>query len=482
MAESFGRYEILDRIGVGGMAEVYRARAFGAEGFQKTLVLKKILPHLSDDPHFQSMFVDEAKIAVALQHQNVVQILDLGRIDHQLFIAMELVDGADLARTFIQARSRGIPWPQDVVFFIAKEALKGLHYAHTKLGADNHPLGVIHRDVSPANILLSFAGEVKIGDFGIAKAAEKSHTTRTGLVKGKIHYMSPEQLEGRPLDPRADVFGMGMVLHTLISGAHPLDNLQEVQVIDTIRHGVIPKPSELNPDISPELDALVMRAIEKDPARRYESAEAMGTAIEAYAQRNGMYLDGKSLAPFLRRVFEGTGLMRGSAARAQEAASAEASMVRAAVAAPSAEGLTILRTGSRGSQPDALRTGTDQVPRRSTTPPWLPLAAIGGAVIATIASVTILVGLSGHRGVSKAPTPTPTTRALTPSGNRGVLDFDVSPWAQVWIDGETRGSTPLVMQLDPGTHHLEYETPDGARHQRTVEIVRGETNTVRLGF
>lgn len=511
MGQAFGRYEILERIGVGGMAEVYLAKAYGVGGFHKNLVVKKILPHLSHDPRFRSMFVDEAKIAVHLQHQNVVQILDLGRIDDQLFIAMELVEGSDLARTFLVANKKDVALPLSVTLFIVKEALKGLHYAHTKTGPDGKPLGIIHRDVSPANILLSMAGEVKIGDFGIAKAAERSNTTKTGIVKGKLHYMSPEQLRARPLDPRCDVYGMGMVLHTMLSGKHPFEGLPEVDIIDIVRAGTLPAPSSRNEIVPPELDAITMRALALNPEARWGSAQEMGEAIEKYAFDTKTLLDPLELARFMESVWDPETL---KAERTQHAASSQASIVKriephelATDVVDPDDSFTVLQTSAQGAVPaapsdeysapvesladelegtpapasfehDAILDDDDEDENEDETmPPWMRYAGIAAAVVAALSSAFVIFG-PGPSGRG-AQTPTPTV--LQPAAGNGVLDFDVAPWAEVWIDDERAGGTPLTLELTVGTHKLEYETPDGRRHSTDVEIREAQTNRIRIG-
>jgi tRNA A-37 threonylcarbamoyl transferase component Bud32 len=507
MSGVFGRYELLDRIGIGGMAEVFRARAFGAEGFQKTLVLKKILPHLSDDPRFQAMFVDEAKISVALQHANIVQVFDLGRIDDQLFIAMELVEGDDLVKTLRAAEAKKlVPLPLDVCLYVIHETLKGLHYAHTRTGHDGRALGVIHRDVSPANILLSFAGEVKISDFGIAKAAQKTEHTRTGVIKGKIHFMPPEQLEAKPLDARADVYGVGMCMHTLLSGRHPFEGKTDLEVVDLIRTGEIVPPSSLNPDLPPELDRIVGRALTRVPTLRYESAEAFQDAVTQFADDNGIRLRARPLADLLRALF-GDGM-----ARAEEAAAQGASFVGQVVSGVEQDGLTILRgqgAAPAGSQPSvAVRSSesgqvSGAVPAdpslhgplptpgpmggsypHTPPPPSTPVSAvqevppaevkkpvsglwrmvgIGLALFVALSAVVFLARIGQESGQENA----------IPAG-KGRVIVRVQPWADVWIDGKRQGSTPLQVDVSPGGHKVEYETPDGKRRSARITVQAGK--------
>ena len=211
-----GPYELIKRIGLGGMAEIYLARTTGIGGFEKYLALKVIHPKFAEDQEFIDMLIDEAKIVVQLNHVNVGQIFDLGCIDDAYYIAMEFVDGRDLYQLLVKCADDDVTIPFDIIAFVAKEAAAALQYAHTKTDRYGRPLNLIHRDVSPQNILLSFDGQVKLVDFGIAKTNQRRQQTESGVIKGKFFYMSPEQAWGDPLDPRSDVFSCGICL-SLIS-------------------------------------------------------------------------------------------------------------------------------------------------------------------------------------------------------------------------------------------------------------------------
>jgi serine/threonine protein kinase len=213
----FGKYLLLERINVGGMAEVFKAKAFGVEGFERLVAVKRILPSIAEDQEFITMFVDEAKIAVQLTHANIAQIFDLGRVGDSYFIAMEYVHGKDLRAIFDRARKRGETVPVPMACYVAMKICEGLDYAHNKKDAAGRDLHLVHRDVSPQNVLLSYDGEVKVIDFGIAKAAGKAGKTQAGILKGKFGYMSPEQVRGLPLDRRSDIFARR---HRALRAAH----------------------------------------------------------------------------------------------------------------------------------------------------------------------------------------------------------------------------------------------------------------------
>jgi serine/threonine protein kinase len=261
--KNLNRYDILDRIAVGGMAEVFLAKAYGAHGFEKTLAIKRILPELARDPEFEERFIAEAKVAVRLSHTNVVQVFDFGRFAGSLFIAMEYVDGLDLAALLRRLKQRGEKVPVTAAFQIAIELARGLDFAHQH--------GVVHRDVSPSNILLSRAGEVKIADFGIAIAATPSRGgTVTGRhkVMGKWRYMSPEQARGEPLDTRSDLFSAAAVMHELFTGEKLFPGDEAEDIIRNIHDMPLPRPSEVRPGLPPRLDTILHAALARSPDAR----------------------------------------------------------------------------------------------------------------------------------------------------------------------------------------------------------------------
>src|SRR5262245_21934690 len=220
--ETFGKYVLVRRLATGGMADIYLARQSGVEGFQKPCVIKRILPQLADDQQFVSMFLDEARIAALLTHPNIVQIFDLGKQDGSYFLAMEHIHGEDLTRILDAERQRGrTALPENIAIRIIAQVAEGLDYAHHAVDEDGLALGIVHRDVSPPNVIVSYAGSVKIVDFGIAKAVVKHSRTEVGVIKGKVPYMSPEQVQGLELDKRSDIFSLGALLYELSTGQKP---------------------------------------------------------------------------------------------------------------------------------------------------------------------------------------------------------------------------------------------------------------------
>lgn len=271
--QQFGRYILTAKIAMGGMAEIFRAKSVGAEGFEKAVVIKRILPHFSEDEGFVTMFKDEAKVASHLNHANVVQIFDFDEVDNLFYIAMEYVEGRDLKRVLDQGAKLGKPLSIAQAVYIMIEASKGLDYAHKRI-VDGQPLSIIHRDVSPHNVMVSFNGEVKIMDFGIAKAAARSTKTRVGTVKGKCAYMSPEQARGRNLDPRSDLFALGVCMWEMLTGKRLFVGDSDFETLNNVLKAEVPPPSELNPEVPKELDAIVLRSLAREVDDRQKDVGA----------------------------------------------------------------------------------------------------------------------------------------------------------------------------------------------------------------
>ncbi len=268
----FGQYVLLEKIASGGMAEVWKARMRGVEGFQKIVAIKKILPHLSDNSDFVEMFVDEAKLAAQLNHSNIIHIYDLGRIAKSYYIAMEYIDGHDLKSIMGTAEETDQRLPVELALFIVSKIAGALEYAHRKRDFDEKEMELVHRDVSPQNVLISYEGDIKLCDFGIAKAASKASHTLSGALKGKLQYMSPEQAWGRRIDRRSDIFALGAVLFELLTGRKLFGGDNELSVLEQVRHARVAAPSTINEEVTPEIDAIVMKALQGEPSSRYQTA------------------------------------------------------------------------------------------------------------------------------------------------------------------------------------------------------------------
>jgi serine/threonine protein kinase len=299
----FGKYHLLERLAVGGMAEIYLAKSFGAAGFERLLIIKKILPHMAEDEEFITMFIDEARIASTLNHSNIAQINELGKEGGAYFIAMEFVNGKDLSRIYdrsVQSK-RNVPIPLSVL--IASRICEGLDYAHRRTDSGGHNLNIIHRDVSPGNVLVSYDGDVKLIDFGIAKATNRMGRTTAGTLKGKFGYMSPEQVRGLPLDHRSDVFTVGILLYEMLTGERLFGGESDFGTLEKVRNAIVTPPTTYNAKIPKELEKTVMRALAKDPEERHEWASDLQEDLVRFLMHDGTLITGKSLASFIRDLF-----------------------------------------------------------------------------------------------------------------------------------------------------------------------------------
>ncbi len=301
--EQFGPYLVYERLGVGGMATVHRALERGIEGFERIVALKRLLPHLAADASFIKSFVREAKLASILNHVNIVQIFELGRVGTQYFISMEHIDGRDIRRILRQARTASGPPPIHVTVGILLQLCDALDYAHHKVDDSGHPLGLVHRDVSPSNVLVTNAGQIKVIDFGIAKAQSAQLRTQTGRVKGKLAYMAPEALAGKDLDARSDLFAVGVIGHELLTARPLFATRNEYETIIKVQRGDIVPPSTFNHGCPPELDAIVLRALARDPDDRFRHANDLRDALHAMRKQYNLPTTDRDIATWLEWAF-----------------------------------------------------------------------------------------------------------------------------------------------------------------------------------
>lgn len=297
------RYQILDKLDAGGMAEIYRAKAITLDGFEKAVAIKRILPNLCSNPKFVNMFLDEARLAMHLNHANIVQVFDVGRAQGTYFIVMELVEGRNLRRIFQRLSEVGQRFPVHVAVFVISEALKGLAHAHERRDSDGNILGIVHRDVSPPNLLISHSGEVKLTDFGLAKAMTQVEMTDPGIVKGKFSYLSPEALDGRSVDFRADIFSIGIILWELLANRRLFLGKTEIETAQLVEKAEVPSLTLLNEEVPEELDQMVRKALARDPRRRYHSAQEMGDDLMQFLFSRGLKVSSYDLSEFLRSIF-----------------------------------------------------------------------------------------------------------------------------------------------------------------------------------
>ncbi len=443
---SFGRYFLIDKIAVGGMAEVFKAKSFSHGGFEKLLVIKRILQHLSANDEFVEMFVDEAKISVELQHPNIVQIYDFGRIAENYFIAMECVEGKDVKGILRKLAERRKLLPLEYAVYIAHEMCKGLDYAHKRTDMQGNPLGIIHRDVSPSNILVSYSGEVKVADFGIAKAEISAYNTRGGVLKGKFEYMSPEQASGEHLNHLSDVFATGIILHEMLTGRRLFKTDSDIKTLERIKIVDVKPPSTLNPGIPQRLDDIVMKALSQDRYHRFQDARELQTALLEFMYPATPDLTRENLGHFLTELFSAE--IRDERIRLEEGTKAAATMHDHA---PEID-LDLEWEESPGS-------GQTLNVRPSRAP-------LFGALLAIVALCAALLWV----GTQTPPAPIPV--AQTPPPASSTLQVEVSPSANtvVKVNGAVIGSGTDLIQSDipPDTDFvLEITAPGYDAFQRT---------------
>ncbi len=296
-------YQILARLATGGMAEIFLARGISTTGVERYCVLKRILRERATDVQFVSMFLDEARLVSQLQHPNVAQVYDIGKLGDSYFFTMEYVHGETVRALLHRARSQGRAIPPGAVMTIIAGSAAGLHHAHDRLGHDGRPLGIVHRDVSPSNLMLSYEGGVKVVDFGVAKAENRSQQTRSGTVKGKIAYLSPEQCRGSAIDRRSDLFSLGIVMWEMLTTERLYKRASDFDNMTAIVSEEPVPPSSRNPAVPPELDSIAMRLLAKDPAARFQTGDELVEALEGAASRVGLMLSSGALSRFLRELF-----------------------------------------------------------------------------------------------------------------------------------------------------------------------------------
>ncbi|RKH52389.1 serine/threonine protein kinase [Corallococcus aberystwythensis] len=300
--QAFGKYQLIKKLATGGMAEVWLARQSGIEGFQKELVVKRILPHLAEDREFVEMFKNEALIAARFNHPNIAQVYEFGEANGTYYIAMEFIHGEDLGRVMRKASGMNQWIARPLAIRIVASACEGLYYAHSRNDDRGQPLNVVHRDISPQNILISFDGSVKLVDFGIAKAADQASMTKSGAIKGKFAYMAPEQAAGKHLDRRADIFAIGLVLYEMLTGHRPLKKDSELATLQAAMECSIPSPSEVA-DVPRDMDHVVMRALAKSADDRYDNAREFQTALEELLVNERWLVTSGQISELMKTLF-----------------------------------------------------------------------------------------------------------------------------------------------------------------------------------
>lgn len=404
--QPFGKYFLLEKIATGGMAEIYKAMYRAGGEFEKTLVIKRILPHLANDEEFITMFRDEAKLTVRLNHANVVQVFDFGRYGDDHFLAMEYVQGQNLRQVMRRCQELGATVPLPFALYCCLEVCKGLQYAHTRKDENDQPMGIIHRDITPSNILVSYEGEVKLADFGIAKAESRAGATQAGMIKGKASYLSPEQVRGKDvIDHRADVFSLGAVLWELLVGKKLFSGDDDFQIMNRISEAPILPPSTVNATVPPRIDLVCLMALERDRTKRYPNAASMQKDLARLLQEFGGNVTTVDIASFLHRLF------KKEMEAEKEASKSMRRLVVDDVRVDEVKVDAAARDGATLTAPDPAQddgdTGKVVLPRRKRGMPKAAFAAGAGLLaVGVTAAALVFGGFVGQGALEAAPTGT----------------------------------------------------------------------------
>jgi serine/threonine-protein kinase len=509
-----GKYELVSLLASGGMGEVFLARATGPGGFSKLLVVKRILAHLARDQRFVDMFLNEAKLAALISHPNVVQIFELGVQNGTYFLAMEHIAGGSLRALRQRLKERAAKLPAPLAAYIAIQMLRGLHAAHTLTDEKGKALQIVHRDVSPDNALVSYSGEVKLIDFGVAKATNASSATRTGQLKGKCAYMAPEQLHGLPLDARTDVYAVGVVLFELLTGYRPFEAPTDAAMITAILFGSRrPFPA----DVPVALQAIVERALQREPRARYPTAAEMADALVQYLADTDAAVDASTLAAFMVEQFGAEASRSSPGALATPLGQGTASVGGSAAAASSPSAIsTTVSTGAAASRSRLALAGIVAVltvavglgialrPQRAPLSPRRGESRGVGQAVATssapVASPPLAVSTPAPEPVEpdahpapsaepsappkrKAkrpkPAPTPVVAAAEPPARvgTGTVEVRIRPWAEVYLGDRRLGTTPMdPVEAPAGEQTFTLKNADlGVERRVSVRVPAGGT-------
>lgn len=446
---TLGQYHLIDVIATGGMGQLHLATKRGLEGFTKVAAVKCIRPELAETTPFRQMFLDEARVAARLDHPNIVTTYELGIEDGTYFIAMEYLPGEDLGAALARSASLGRPVPFEVAIDIAWSCAQGLHFAHELPGKDGRPTGLVHRDVSPPNVVITYHGAVKLLDFGIAKMRNTTRTSQVGGFRGKLRYAAPEQVAGGRIDRRTDVFGLGIILWECLTGSVLFDGSTDAEIVDAIQHRTIDPPSKRRPDVMAELERIVMRALDRDPERRYQTARDLAGDLGRLSIGRGP--DGHSrIAHWLESLFgpERSALKVGIARGQLEGSVRALSVPDGPVEPTQSTTLTSgFKTAWNSELPGRPSVATGDLPARPfvteslpPVPPSRPKALIvGGLSVAGLIAAVVSFAMFQKE--------TPAVEAPVEKNTYVISVSTTPPGAHVYVDGAPTGRrAPTVLR------------------------------------
>ncbi len=516
----FGKYELLKKVGTGGMAELFLARQTGIEGFEKLIVIKRILPHLTDSRHsgqFVQMLLDEARLAAQLSHPNIIQIYDLGRVGDQYFIAMEYINGVDLSQILKREMERGGYVPVEHVVKIATYVCEALSYAHKRTDDRGRPLRVVHRDVSPHNVLIAFDGGIKLTDFGIAKASSQMLKTQVGTIKGKWAYMSPEQCAGRQVDHRSDIFSVGVLIYQLTTRMLPFAGKTEKSFMQSILSDSPAPPSAHREGYPRGLEVILQRALSRDPDQRYPDALELQVALEGFLMEQKAVSNSTLISEYVRGLFSDLIEIQAKASPDGRTATVEGILDALEVSSSIRYVVPPLPAG-RAEEPVSPPVEAEEptsptrrlkkkgdgtyvlvTPSQVISRPWVRvrtaveslgsrarrLLLVGSVLACVLVLIAVFAGRSPDRAgqylpvmlildawkqaASRVSLPEPPAggetgkperrprkpprKKVVPATGKGTLTVNTRPWSEVWVDGRKLGLTPLAYKELPAGRH-----------------------------
>ncbi len=470
-ADRFGKYRLVKLLATGGMAELFYAFQQGIEGFEKPVVIKRILPALARNKRFIKMLFDEARIVARLNHKNIVQILDLGCINGQYFIAMEYLEGESLAVLVDTCLRSGLGIPRNLVVAAIAQAAEGLHHAHTMTAPDGRPLNIIHRDVSPQNIMVLYTGVVKVIDFGVARAVGRVTETRTGVLKGKLSYMSPELIQGKAIDARSDVFSLGVVLWECLLGRRLYEQESDLKVLESITSKDAPSPAVYDADVSEELCRITLRALARDRELRFQSALDFKSALSSYLKSAESDADPPAIGLYVREMFadrieEKRHLTRRPFWRRW----AVVGVALLVVLLGAGLYLSLGRWSGAGDSGEPTTTGAEAGDLSAGNPD----------------QVVDEQRVAGNKKKHRARIQRRQKKKATPdqAGPPGKVRLMTTPWTDIYYRGRKIGQTPLVdVEFPPGTIRLRAVNKEaGIDRIITIRVKPGELVVKRHSF
>ena len=511
---SLGKYRLIAELGHGGMAEVFLAVVRGPAGFNKLMVIKQIRPQLAEDPEFLGMFLDEARLAARLSHPNVVQTNEVGHEAGRYFIAMEYLEGQPLNRVLHRFQRNG-GFPLGLHLRVISEVLAGLHHAHEITDYDGTPLGVVHRDVTPHNIFLTYDGQVKVVDFGIAKAMNSSSETRTGVLKGKVAYMAPEQARGERVDRRADLFSVGILLWEAVTGKRLWKGVPDIAILQRLLNGDIPTPRSVNPDVPEVLEAIVLKCLATDRDGRYDTATELQADIDSYLDAQDERVNVRDLSKLMTRHFDADRVKIKAIIEEQLRAKPTSSLNveaprglpliddRISLTATGSNPAVSDRSSAESSGPSSIQiTGVGPASGAASSPSYTnpsglfasaaPSEAaaprpgrrgvVAGAAVAVGGLLAIVLFVATRNSTAPLPTSaqtttTASTAVATPPPTASEVEISVAaspPEARIFLDDRPLDHNPYkgMLAVEPGPHQLRVEARGYATQSRSISLDR----------